>query len=351
MTPTISPDLYGDLVQVASQPGFRDWQAMVRNTGGCAEPVHLWGESRTIHAGTGELLTQRDSPAGYSSPAATAAKPAARPARKPTGPTPSSSSKPDSSAARPSPTPSPPIPEVFATFTAPSFGPVHHHLAGAGRQDERCHPHGTVCAGNATDPTIPCSANPSTPQPTTMSAPSSGTPSPPGCGPAPSSSSTATPPDCSASHNANGSERRPGLGRPRSPNTKREASSTSTPSSASTAPTPATRSPTGASVEVLAEAIRRAAAAARVEPPDSKVLGEPQPDRVGRPARPSSRHSAGRPRPPLSDGQVAGYLAKYATKGAEASGTADRPLACRACQGTRPPGPRQQVSAVPGLPR
>ena len=36
----------------------------------------------------------------------------------------------------------------------------------------------------------------------------------------------------------------------------------------------------------------------------------------------------------LSDGQVAGYLAKYATKGAEASGTADRPLACRTCQGT-----------------
>ena len=57
---TVSPDLYGDLVQVASQPDFRDWQAMVRNTGGCAEPVHLWGESRTIHAGTGELLTQRE---------------------------------------------------------------------------------------------------------------------------------------------------------------------------------------------------------------------------------------------------------------------------------------------------
>jgi hypothetical protein len=33
---TISPDRYGDLVQVASQPGFRDWQTMVRKTGGCA---------------------------------------------------------------------------------------------------------------------------------------------------------------------------------------------------------------------------------------------------------------------------------------------------------------------------
>jgi hypothetical protein len=36
----------------------------------------------------------------------------------------------------------------------------------------------------------------------------------------------------------------------------------------------------------------------------------------------------------LSDGQVAGYVAKYATKGAEASGTVDHPIACRTCKGT-----------------
>jgi hypothetical protein len=36
----------------------------------------------------------------------------------------------------------------------------------------------------------------------------------------------------------------------------------------------------------------------------------------------------------LTEGQVAGYLAKYATKGAEASGTVDRPIACRRCDGT-----------------
>lgn len=36
----------------------------------------------------------------------------------------------------------------------------------------------------------------------------------------------------------------------------------------------------------------------------------------------------------LTDGQVAGYLAKYATKGTEASGALDRTLACRNCAGS-----------------
>ena len=38
MTPVIGPELYADLVDVASQPGFRDWLGQVRATGGCAEP-------------------------------------------------------------------------------------------------------------------------------------------------------------------------------------------------------------------------------------------------------------------------------------------------------------------------
>jgi replication initiator protein RepSA len=37
--------------------------------------------------------------------------------------------------------------------------------------------------------------------------------------------------------------------------------------------------------------------------------------------------------PGLSDEAVAGYIAKYATKGAEASGTVDRRLSCRHCEG------------------
>jgi hypothetical protein len=36
----------------------------------------------------------------------------------------------------------------------------------------------------------------------------------------------------------------------------------------------------------------------------------------------------------LTDSQVAGYVAKYATKGAEASGTIDKALWCRTCKST-----------------
>ena len=59
------------------------------------------------------------------SPAATAARPSAPPARRSTSATPGSSSAPGSPAAKASPRPSPRHPCVFATLTAPSFGPVH----------------------------------------------------------------------------------------------------------------------------------------------------------------------------------------------------------------------------------
>jgi hypothetical protein len=60
MTASIHRELYGDLVGVASRPGFADWQAMVRSIGGCAQPVHLWGHCRTLHTGTGEVFSQRE---------------------------------------------------------------------------------------------------------------------------------------------------------------------------------------------------------------------------------------------------------------------------------------------------
>src|SRR5262249_6092767 len=44
----------------------------------------------------------------------------------------------------------------------------------------------------------------------------------------------------------------------------------------------------------------------------------------------------------LSDSQVAGYIAKYATKGVETTGTIDRSVCCHSCKGsgraTRPTG-------------
>jgi hypothetical protein len=92
--------------------------------------------------------------------------------------------------------------------------------------------------------------------------------------------------------------------------------------------------PAGASVDVLLQAIRQAAAAARVNPPECAVLGDVGPVLWGEQLdlRPViGRDADGKA---LTDGQVAGYLAKYATKGAEASGTIDRPIACRQCTGT-----------------
>jgi hypothetical protein len=139
----IGPDLYGDLVQVASQPGFRDWQAMVRNTGGCAEPVHLWGESRTIHAGTGELLTRRE-------PGQLLVACGNR--RKTRCPSCSETYRADTFqlikaglvGGKTIPESVAKHPKVFATFTAPSFGPVHHRVAGADGQIKRCHPYGPI---------------------------------------------------------------------------------------------------------------------------------------------------------------------------------------------------------------
>jgi hypothetical protein len=97
-------------------------------------------------------------------------------------------------------------------------------------------------------------------------------------------------------------------------------------------PEPADPSPAGASIAVLCEAIRQAAATAAVEPPRSKALDRPGPVVWGEQLdlRPIGADVNGHN---LTDGQVAGYVAKYATKGAEASGTIDRPLACRYCKG------------------
>jgi hypothetical protein len=143
MTPVINPELYGDLVEVASRPGFSDWLGMVRATGGCAEPVHLCGESRTIHTGTGELLSQRQ-------PGRLLVACGNR--RRARCPSCSESYRSDTFqlikaglvGGKSVPESVSEHPKVFATFTAPSFGPVHHRLVGTDGKVKRCHPHGPV---------------------------------------------------------------------------------------------------------------------------------------------------------------------------------------------------------------
>jgi hypothetical protein len=92
--------------------------------------------------------------------------------------------------------------------------------------------------------------------------------------------------------------------------------------------------PAGGTTDVLCEAVRRAVAAARVRRPNCSGLGEIAQVVWGEQLdlRPVLGHDGGGQL--LTDGQVAGYLAKYSVKGAEASGTVDRPIACRQCKGS-----------------
>jgi hypothetical protein len=51
MSVTVTPEHYGDLVEVATRPDYEEWLTMVRATGGCAAPIHLRGKSTTLHKG------------------------------------------------------------------------------------------------------------------------------------------------------------------------------------------------------------------------------------------------------------------------------------------------------------
>ncbi len=46
----------GDLLRVASAPDFHRWEDQVRRTGGCSDPIHLTGWTFTKHRTTGETL-------------------------------------------------------------------------------------------------------------------------------------------------------------------------------------------------------------------------------------------------------------------------------------------------------
>jgi hypothetical protein len=141
MTRAISPELYGDLVAVASQPDFAEWSAMVRSTGGCAEPIHLYGESMTVHAGTGELLSSRS---------AGKLLVACGNRRRTRCPSCSEVYRADTFqlikaglvGGKDVPITVAQHPKVFATFTAPSFGAVHHRVTRDDGRVQRCHPHG-----------------------------------------------------------------------------------------------------------------------------------------------------------------------------------------------------------------
>ena len=107
---------------------FRAWERQLAATGTCSHPIRLRSRIDTIDLATGETRPVYDTAASTAcctSPAATAARPSARPARPSTSATPGSSSAPGLAGGKGIPETITAHPCVFATLTAPSFGPVH----------------------------------------------------------------------------------------------------------------------------------------------------------------------------------------------------------------------------------
>jgi hypothetical protein len=331
VTPTVDPEMYGDLVQVASRPDFAAWLTMVRSIGGCAEPVHLWGECRTIYTGTGEVLTRRDRGRLL---VACGNRRAAR--------CPSCSEiyradtfqliKAGLVGGKSVPVTVAERPKVFATFTAPSFGPVHHRVIGRDRKAKRCHSDGPVrCRKRhrVDDPELGRPLDPDTYDyvgaviwnalSTRLWA-------------------------CTVQLLNRAAARLLGIPQRTWTNVGRVSVAKVAEYQARgvvhfhaiirlDGPEQGDPPPPGASVELLIEAVRSAAAAVHVDPPDSEAIWDLDAIRWGDQldVRPVV-NQVGDDKT-LSDGQVAGYIAKYSTKGAEASGTVNRSITCRHCKG------------------
>ncbi|GAA3056367.1 replication initiator protein RepSA [Kitasatospora albolonga] len=105
--------------------------------------------------------------------------------------------------------------------------------------------------------------------------------------------------------------------------------------------------PAWASAQLLTEAVKEAAGVSVTVVSDAigerRLTWGPQLD-IREITRPDTDDTA-----PLTDAAVAGYIAKYATKGAEGTGTVDRPLYCTPCKGrghgTAPDGTTRPCAA------
>ncbi len=117
------------LLRQAEVPGFDRWLAMVKATGGCSHPIRLVGETTTYDVGTGEVLhrfSTADEPPGY-------LLVACKNRRASVCPTCAETYRRDAfqllraglSGGKGVPDDVRRHPRLFLTVTAPSFGPVH----------------------------------------------------------------------------------------------------------------------------------------------------------------------------------------------------------------------------------
>ncbi|WP_431784016.1 replication initiator protein RepSA [Streptomyces chumphonensis] len=154
----LDPTTLGDLLRVAGLPGFDRWQEQIKRTGGCADPIHLTGSTVTRDTHTGEVLHSysTDSEPGGRLRLACGNRRASRcPACAWTyagdtfhliraGLT-GDASKGVTPTVRAHP-------KVFATLTAPSFGAVHNRPASGVCACGTRHQDGSPLLGTAIDP-------------------------------------------------------------------------------------------------------------------------------------------------------------------------------------------------------
>lgn len=325
------------MVQAAANPGFARWSEQVRRTGGCSNPIHLVGESTMVRTGTGEVLHSYST---ESEPGSLLLVPCGN-RRASRCPACSEVYRADTYqlvraglvGGKSVPASVRSHPRVFATFTAPSFGPVHHRVLTPSGRARVCSSRGHIRCGQRhaeDDPAL-------------------GTP----LDPASYDYAGAVLWNALSSalwarwqiHVRRELAARAGV-------SQRDLARVLRLSFAKVAEYQrrglvhfhavirldgplageVVGPPAWASVEVLEHAIRSAAERSVVLSPWSPSVGErrvtwgPQLDI-------RAIHSAAGP-DDLSDSAVAAYVAKYATKGAEASGALDTSLVCRACRGT-----------------
>jgi hypothetical protein len=138
------PRWVSQIAEKAAQPGFERWRQMVEGTGGCTAPIRLVGNSATIDADTGEVLdtySTHDEPTEYLLVAcgnrrASRCEPCARVYADDTF----HLIRSGISGGRDIPPSIATHPMVFATFTAPSFGAVHNRVPNASGGVKPCHP-------------------------------------------------------------------------------------------------------------------------------------------------------------------------------------------------------------------
>ncbi|WP_058044605.1 replication initiator protein RepSA [Streptomyces roseifaciens] len=154
----LDPTILGDLLRVASAPDFARWQDQIRRTGGCADPIHLRGWAVTRDGATGEILHSysTDTEPGGRLRIACGNRRASR--------CPSCAwlyagdtfhliraglvgdeNKNISTAVRNRP-------RVFLTLTAPSFGPVHNRPSTGRCRCKTHHPDGDPALGTPLNP-------------------------------------------------------------------------------------------------------------------------------------------------------------------------------------------------------